>query len=690
MKTIFNQLCSRSITCCIAFLWLTNVIAQETITHYDFSVGGYYYRIISNTEKTVSITYKYEELDKYDEIEGTISGYTGSVSIPSSVTYNSNDYTVKNIDTYTFDGSTITSVSIPNSILSIGNAAFSGCKNLQSITIPQSVTSIGSGAFNGCIALSSVNIPNGITTINNSTFANCKSLPSIVLPNSVKSIGSYAFSTCSNLSSVTLSSDLTTIGSYAFYGCTNLTSIRIPKSVTAIETYAFYECTGLTSVTVDSPTPITIASGTFSNRTNSTLYVPFGSKEAYETTDYWKDFKRIIEVGNITFADTNVKAICVKNWDTNGDGELSEEEAAAVTDLGTVFSRKYSQYSEFDEPRYFTFDELRYFTGLTSICKEAFYMSDALTSVIIPENVTSIERSAFSNCRNLRSVTIPDNVTTFGDYAFNLTGLTSVTIPSSLVSIGEDAFWGLDNLTDVWCYAEIPPSIIDDTNPFYNSPISSATLHVPAGSLQAYRTTSPWSGFGTIVGLDEEVFTATIMNNIEMTFKVISSSDRTCQVGNGSVAAISTDYEGNVTIPSIVNGYKVIGLGNRSFRRTNINSVTIPNEIEVIGTEAFEQCSQLTSVVVPYGVKTIGDEAFKTCTSLEMVEIAGSVTNIYSEVFKNCSNLQTVVLNNGIKKLGSSMFENCSCLISVDLPNSLDYIGWGSFCNCSSLSRELQ
>ena len=73
-----------------------------------------------------------------------------------------------------------------------------------------------------------------------------------------------------------------------------------------------------------------------------------------------------------------------------------------------------------------------------------------------------------------------------------------------MVSIGEDAFWGLDNLTDVWCYAEIPPSIIDDTNPFYNSPISSATLHVPAGSLQAYRTTSPWSGFGTIVGLDEE------------------------------------------------------------------------------------------------------------------------------------------------------------------------------------------
>ena len=159
MKTIFNQFSLRSIICGIVCLWLTNITAQTDPTiHYQFVNNGCFFRVISNTEKTASITYKYDELDKYDEIEGTISGYTGSVSIPSSVTYNSNIYKVTNIDTYTFDGSTITSVSIPNSILSIGNEAFSGCKNLQSITIPQSVTSIGSGAFSACIALSSINI----------------------------------------------------------------------------------------------------------------------------------------------------------------------------------------------------------------------------------------------------------------------------------------------------------------------------------------------------------------------------------------------------------------------------------------------------------------------------------------------------------------------------------------------------
>ena len=323
------------------------------------------------------------------------------------------------------------------------------------------------------------------------------------------SLGKDAFCDCSALTSVNFTEYVTDLGEAAFARCGSLTSVTLNGNLTAILTNTFLECGNLVSVTSKIEEPFAFGTNAFSYIASTCkLTVPYGTRDAYIAAGWTEDvFKGgIVEapVQNITFKDANVKAICVANWDTNGDGELSEAEAAAVTDLGTVFSRKYSQYSEFDEPRYFTFDELRYFTGLTSICKEAFYMSDALTSVIIPENVTSIERSAFSNCRNLRSVTIPDNVTTFGDYAFNLTGLTSVTIPSSLVSIGEDAFWGLDNLTDVWCYAEIPPSIIDDTNPFYNSPISSATLHVPAGSLQAYRTTSPWSGFGTIVGLDEE------------------------------------------------------------------------------------------------------------------------------------------------------------------------------------------
>ena len=155
---------------------------------------------------------------------------------------------------------------------------------------------------------------------------------------------------------------------------------------------------------------------------------------------------------NITFADANVKSICVANWDTNGDGELSEAEAAAVTNLGSVFSRRKSIR---------TFDELRYFTGLTSIGNYAFNTCSSLTSITIPSSLTSIGDYAFYECSGLTSITIPSRVTSIGDYAFfDCRGLTSITIPSRVTSIGSYAFEFCSGLTSV----TIPNSVTSISN----------------------------------------------------------------------------------------------------------------------------------------------------------------------------------------------------------------------------------
>ena len=196
---------------------------------------------------------------------------------------------------------------IPNSVTSIGSSAFNGCKGLTSITIPSSVTSIGERAFEDCTGLTSITIPEGVTRIGNYAFMSCSGLTSITIPSSVTIIGKWTFFDCTGLTSITIPEGVTSIGDSAFRGCTGLTSITIPEGVTSIGNDAFFGCKGLTSITIPEGVTsignsafsecISLTSVTFSSTTAptirgevfmychslKTIYVPAGSKTAYET-----------------------------------------------------------------------------------------------------------------------------------------------------------------------------------------------------------------------------------------------------------------------------------------------------------------------------------------------------------------------------------------------------------------------
>ena len=353
----------------------------------------------------------YVDYIKYTVTEGhlTVSGYdydkTGFKSIAkiiSKLTYKGNTYEVFEIGYMAFlDCTSLTAVTIPNSVTSIGDYAFYYCTSLTSVTIGSGVTSIGSHAFWSCTSLTSITIPESVTSIHGNAFYYCTSLTSIIIPSSVTSIGRDAFSGCRGLTSITIPNSVTSIGDDAFSGCSSLTSVTIGSGVTSIGYDAFSNCSSLTSIVVES---------------GNTVY------------DSRNDCNAIIKTATNT---------------------------------------------------------------LIGGCK----------NTIIPNSVTSIGSSAFHGCSGLTSITIPNSVTSIGDYAFAYcTSLTSLTIGSGVTSIGDHAFSYCQSLTDVYCYAENLPST--DSYAFRDSPISSATLHVPAGSVNSYKSQYPWSSFGRIVAIE--------------------------------------------------------------------------------------------------------------------------------------------------------------------------------------------
>ena len=229
--------------------WTTDEAGENEIA--TITEPGDYTLYAHYEDSAKSLTYKYsEELQGYE-----VSRYTGngkSVKIPS--TYKG--VAVKGIGDSVFSNcSSLTSISIPESVTYIGEDAFSGCSSLTSIVIPDSVTWICAWAFLGCSSLTSIEIPDSVTSIAHWMFQGCSSLTSVVIPDSITSIGVAAFRDCSSLTSIVIPDSVTWICDWAFSGCSSLTSIEIPDSITSIGVGAFSGCSSLTSVKI--PTKIT-------------------------------------------------------------------------------------------------------------------------------------------------------------------------------------------------------------------------------------------------------------------------------------------------------------------------------------------------------------------------------------------------------------------------------------------------
>ena len=524
-------------------LWLATMavlLCSITASAHSFEVGGIYYNITSEEELTVAVTYRGISSTEYSD------EYTGAVTIPETVTYNSKAYRVTTIENGAFKNcSKLTTITIPEGVTAIANFVFYGCVGLTSITIPESVTMIGSGAFRDCSSLTSITIPEGVTTIGENAFRDCTSLTSVKISNTVTVIEGMAFGGCSNLTSINIPEGVVSIGPSAFIDCSNLVSVTISKGTISISETAFYNCKNLASIIVcedntvyDSRNGCNAIIATKSNTLIRGCYTTIIPESV--TTIGSGAFKGCTKLTSITIPEsvttigsgafkgcTKLTSITIPESVTTigNNAFLNCENLSEVINysdlsiqIGSTSHGHVAYYADnvfngiIGYCYFYTADDgvhhLRYYAGSETalvlpksyngesyeVDSAVFAGNDRLTSVVISEGVKTIKDKAFKGCTGLTTLVVGSNVDSYGTAVFDscmnvkeLTVLGSVMpeIPSEV-------------LTSITLRSPVPL----ETKEFANAVYRNCELHVPEGSIARYQAADVWKNFWYIYEFD--------------------------------------------------------------------------------------------------------------------------------------------------------------------------------------------
>ncbi|MBE6284981.1 MAG: hypothetical protein E7093_00845 [Bacteroidales bacterium] len=644
-----------------------------------------------------------------------------SVDIPNSV---------RSIGIRAFQGCNwLEEMLIGSSVASIGDSAFSGCSNLASITIPKSVTAIGKDAFKNCSKLGAIDIedvsawcnidfgcysanplyygkelrldgvpvteiaiPEGLSKINDYAFYNSKTIRNVKIPNSVTSIGDSAFFGSTALAEVEIPVSVKGIGKDAFRNCTRLekvnisdlsawcdinfgnyysnplshaknfclngssvTSLVLPSSIAVIKDFAFYGCSSIKNVIV--PENITyICENAFSGCNSIDRVINFSSLEITKgnwgngciaaNADVVIDVSDGTVVGDFVFSTVDGVNTLAGYLGSATEIILPEDYNGEEYGIGeSVFSGRADLTS------------ITIHGNLTSIGKSAFYNCTALTRVNISDltawcnvsfgdsyaNPLYYAKNLYLNGEPVTELVIPDGVTEIKNYAFyNCESITSITVPYSIANIGTYAFQGCKNLKNVLNFSSL---VFTKGNSYiggYISYYADNVVNAPNGAVAGDFVFSTVDGVNTLVAY----------------------------LGDATEIVLPEDYNG-----------ECYGIGESVFSgRTDLTSITLPQNITSIGKKAFSGCTNLahvnisdlsawcnisfgdayanplynaknlylngepvTELVIPDGVTEIKSYAFYNCESITSITVPYSVTNIGTYAFQGCKNLKNVL-----------------------------------------------
>ena len=602
----------------------------------------------------------------------------------------------------------------------------------------------------------------------------------IVVPEGVVEIADGAFSRSYMVKKILLPDGLTTIGQNAIcYSATFFTQMDIPSSVTSFGRQVLFDFSlasnfkyneyGGSRYLGNKDNPYIILMGIDEGADSNVIHAdtkiiynnPSGSKnilvdegnQSYISIDgnlYTKDGKTLLQyatenprpsfvvpqgvtaIGDNAFSGSQyLENVAILEATTIGKQAFSScKSLAQVTMADSVLTIDESAFSECK-----ALETVRFSTNLTSIGEGAFSNCAALESITLPSEITAISESAFAGCITLKNVVIPEGVTEIGSNAFKgCTLLENPILPSSLETIGDFAFARCRSITEI----VIPDSVSEiGKSAFYfcetlkNVKLSSGLTKLSEGVFGSCGFLQEIEIPRNITHIESGAFASSYLLRIELHDNITNLDPRAftrcnhlvdIQVDSGNpiykaqggnvyskdgktlVIYAPGKVDVSVTVPDDVTvigdyafynnrklrevelPYGIESISSSAFFGSSLTKINLPESLISIGEEAFASCD-FESIDLPYSLVSIGNGAFRECKNLKTLTIPESICEIPDALLFECKALESVELHNKITKIGWKVFGSCSSLTGIIIPESVTYIGGGAFSNCLSLTE---
>ena len=548
------------------------VLTAQADNYYYETIDGISYELYENGDTRTAVVQALDEEPYY---------YKGDIVIPATVDYDGVTYTVTMIDQYAFQyNDSVTSITLPNTIKTIGSEAFRDCYQLASINFPEGLEEIYGYAFWNCRSLTSITLPSTLTYLDWYAFEWCTSLRNITLPNNLQYVGGhvflgdtleapvyndkfFVFLPYNYTESYTIPDGIETICYAACYDNNRLKSVVIPSSVKTIEGEAFAYCDSLTSVTLN---------------------------------------EGVQSIGDYAFLETAITSIALPASLTNLKASAFPSSLVTIT----VAEENPSYYmsggcllAKGTDALVFAPVGATLPEGVKEIGAYAFASRQDLIDFVVPSTVTKIGNYELNNCQNLKSINLPEGLTSIGSYVFNYCyELKSITLPSTLND--------LSYASGMFAYCHKLESATILGNPTYIPD----QFFYDCDSLKSFTLPESVKECSASAFCYSEGFTSPVLNS-------------------HLFASMPKGYKGEYTIPE-----GITEICDYAFYQCDgVTDVHFPSTLHKVGQEAFLGAYSLTRIELPEGVDSIMYYAFDACESVETLILPSTLSYIESYAF---------------------------------------------------------